>query len=73
MLGFRGRPDTGTFDVGGWCCIHGYGRWGNSSAGPEIEGVKEGGNGDDEGVSDEGCVDRQDDEVCEYKMEVVRI
>ena len=46
---------------------------GDSSAGPEVEGGQEGGNGDSEGVSDENSGDRQDVEVCEYELEVARI
>ena len=46
---------------------------GSSSAGPEVEGGQEGGDGDSEGVLDESRGNRQDVEVCEYEMEVARI
>ena len=46
---------------------------GSSSAGPEVEGGQEGGDGDSEDVSDENSGDRQDVEVFEYELEVARI
>ena len=73
MLGFQGRPDTGTFDVRGWCCIHGYGIEGNSSVGSDVEGGEEGGDGVNEGVSDESRGNRRDVEVFEYEMELARM